>query len=105
MVSRWVVFAVVAVVAAVAAAAAFVLARRHLVRVERFSGAGAAKGAKGGAEGGLAAKLKAFTAQERELFKNLQDNKYTTNQIDDLIQEGVLNSKVVDKFLGALNVV
>lgn len=48
--------------------------------------------------------LNALTAHERELFKNLQDNKFTNTQIDDMIQEGILNAKIVNKFLAALNV-
>ena len=86
----------------VAAVAGSILGHRHL---ERFSGGDGAQTAAKRMAATLAAKLKGFTAQEREMFKNLQDNKYTTNQIDDLIKEGVLNSKVVDKFLAALNVV
>jgi len=53
----------------------------------------------------VSAALNALSPKERELFKNLQDNKYTTSQIDDMIQEGILNAKVVNKFLAALNVV
>lgn len=52
----------------------------------------------------VASALNALSPTEREMFKNLQDNKYTTTQIDDMIHDGILNAKVVNKFLAALNV-
>lgn len=48
--------------------------------------------------------IKSMTPKEREMFQNLQNNSYTTSQIDEMIQNGILNSKVVNKFLSALNV-
>ena len=49
--------------------------------------------------------VRSMSPKERELFQNLQNNNYTTAQIDDMIQTGILNAKVVNKFLAALNVV
>lgn len=104
--STSVVVGLVAVLLVVVIAAVYAWRRGGLKggRRERFATASAAAPTTA-TVANLAAKLKTFTQSERELFKNLQDNTYTTNQIDDLIKEGVLNSKVVDKFLAALNVV
>lgn len=74
------------------AAAAFYWMRRRRVAPEGFKAAG------GAAAGQM-------TAKERELFQNLQNNNFTSAQVDDMIQSGILNAKTVNKFLAALNVV
>ena len=93
------------VIAAIAAAAwwYFVGKQSRSLWREGFSGAKGAKAIAAAAAKGARA-LEGMSSKERELFQNLQNNNYTTAQIDDMIQSGILNAKIVNKFLAALNV-
>lgn len=44
-----------------------------------------------------------LTDKENELFQDLKENKLSTEQITDLVKGGVLNERLVEKFLSELN--
>lgn len=100
--------AIIVAIALVAAAAWWYFVGSAKLK-ERFFGAGfvGPKGPKGLAAAAAkgAAAISGMSPKEKELFQNLQNNSFTTTQIDDMIQSGILNAKVVNKFLSALNVV
>lgn len=45
-----------------------------------------------------------LTNREKELFEDLKNNKLSTEQIGELVSEGVLTEKLVEKFLNELNI-
>lgn len=45
-----------------------------------------------------------LTRREKELFEDLKNNNLSTEQIGELVSEGVLTEKLVEKFLTQLNI-
>lgn len=43
-----------------------------------------------------------FSKKEAELFEGLQTGKFSENQIKDFMKSGVLNEKIIDKFLSKM---